>query len=161
VDNGRVTDVICLYFCKVFDMVPQNIIATKLDRHGFDGWTIRWVRNWLAGCVQRVAVNGSVSKWKPVTRGVSTQGSVLGLILPSIFINDIDSGIECTLSNFADNTRLNGAVDLHKGKHAIQRHFNRRKDWARVNSMKFKKAKGEVLHLGQGNHQHQFRLGDE
>ncbi|KFV96037.1 hypothetical protein N327_05625, partial [Fulmarus glacialis] len=33
--------------------------------------------------------------------------------------------------------------------------------WARVNLMKFKKAKCKALHLGQGNSQYQYRLGDE
>ncbi|KFM07604.1 hypothetical protein AS27_08537, partial [Aptenodytes forsteri] len=33
--------------------------------------------------------------------------------------------------------------------------------WARVNLMRFNKAKGKVLHLGRGNPQYQYRLGDE
>jgi len=30
-----------------------------------------------------------------------------------------------------------------------------------MNLMKFNKAKRKVLHQGQGNHQYQYRLGDE
>ena len=56
--------------------------------------------------------------------GVS-QGSVLGLVLFNIFIGDMDIDIECTLSSFADDTKLCSEASTLDGRDAIQRNMAR------------------------------------
>lgn len=105
VDKQRVTDL-----CKAFDTVPHNILVSKTERQGFERLTTWWIKNWLDGHAQR-AQQASGDQWCPQC-----------LALRAAPLNrEVDSKIEGTLRNFADDTRLCGAVNMLEGRDAIQR----------------------------------------
>ncbi|KAK4815809.1 hypothetical protein QYF61_007249 [Mycteria americana] len=124
-----------------FDTVPYNILLSKLERYGFDGWPVWWMRNWLDDRIQRVVVNSSMSRWRS------------GPVLFNIFINDMDCGIECTPSKFVDNTKLSGVVDMPEPS---------RRTWTSLKSSTRPSARSSTwVRATQYQYRYQYRLGDE
>ena len=116
---------------KVFDKVPHWRLLAKVRACGVAGQVANWIANWLSDRKQRgVAVSGRMFYWEDERSGVP-QGSVLGPLPFIIYINDLDNGVKCRLSKFADDTKIGGEVDSRRGGDQIQETIDTCVDWAK------------------------------
>ena len=143
-NNTRAIDIVYLDFQKSFYKVPHNRLISKVKAHGITGNLHNWIKNWLTDRKQQVVLNGKASDWIRVNSGVP-QGSVLGPILFIIYVNDIDDGIACKISKFAN------IVITEAQRQIIQKDLNTLVDWSEKWHMKFNLNKYHVLHIGNYN----------
>ena len=90
------------WILKRHDTPPHELLKSKLFSYGTGGKTFKWIDSFLCFRQQRVVVNGVKSGWAPVLSGVP-QGTVLGPLLYSLYINEISSDIEPEIRLFADD----------------------------------------------------------
>jgi len=154
-------DVIFLDFSKAFDKVPHRKLIQKLEGHRIGGKVSRWIRNWLRGRTQRVVINGESSEPQEVKSGVP-QGSLLGPVLFSVYLNDIDLIVELItlLIKFADDTKLAHEIRNEEDRKLLQQCLDELMAWAARWGMAFNTAKCKVMHVGRHNPQFDYKMGD-
>ena len=158
IDNRDDIDVIYLDFRKAFDSVPHERLARKLQEHGFAGNVLNWIKDFLANRTQRVKVGNEYSEKGNVISGIP-QGSILGPVLFTIFINDLPDNIESTCKVFADDTKI---YNTPRNNDIIQRDLCKLEDWSHKWQLHFNTAKCKVLHIGKTNPEmdYKMKLGD-
>ena len=95
-------------FKRAFDLVPFEQMLRKLKAHGIVGDVLNWITDWTKNRVQRVVLNGVCSNWTDVLSSV-VQGSVLGPILFTVFINNLDLAIKdpaTSIYKYADDSKF-------------------------------------------------------
>ena len=102
-------------FSKAFDSVPNAIVCNKLMSLYINPYVINWIVSFLSNRKQRVVVNGFVTEFASVNRGVP-QGTVLGPILFFIMVNDIRPVYpeRNLLFKYADDLTLSAPVSAHQ-----------------------------------------------
>ena len=107
-----------------------------------------------------MVLNGVASCWLNVKSGVP-QGSVLGPVLFLIYVNDIDDGLTCKISKFADDTKIASKVNTALDRETLQSDLDRLAAWANEWQMKFNVDKCKVLHIGSHNDHVQYSMNGQ
>ena len=66
---------------------------------------LKLLQSFLSNRYQRVTINGQTSDWLPMLAGVP-QGSILGMLLFLLYINNLPDSLESLLKLFTDDTSL-------------------------------------------------------
>ena len=156
-DKGYSVDIIYLDFRKAFDVVPHTRLLTKLEAYGVCGNLLQWIRNFLVGRKQRVVLNGCSSTWSNVLSGVP-QGSVLGPLLFSLYVNDIPSLVDSPILLFADDTKVYRAIKCREDHLQLQSDIDKLLVWSNMWQLKFNIAKCTLLHLGKPHSYGDYKL---
>ena len=120
---------------------------------------INWIEKWLTHRRQRVIVDGEISNWKSVLRGVP-QGSVLGPILFLIYINDLEDDITSKVLKFADDTKVFRKVTNDTDKQSLQDDLEKLVKWSEKWQMLLNFGKCKCIHIGHGNMYEEYKMGD-
>ena len=127
---------------KAFDTVDHHLLLQRLQSIGFSSTVLNWFSNYLSGRTQCVALDNCTSSMLEVKMGVP-QGSVLGPILFSIYINNLGLDLNQTKANFyADDTILyTSATSLKAAIHHLQLAFSQVQKSGRIKGLNVKKKK--------------------
>ena len=93
-DRRQGTVIAMIDLSAAFDTIDHGILLTRLQqRYGIDGVALRWMRSYLSERTQSVVINRVSSNETTLISGVP-QGSVLGPILFSLYVQPIGDGID-------------------------------------------------------------------
>ena len=125
-------------FCKAYNLVDHKLLLQTLKHYKINTLSPAWFESYLSNRTQQVNINRNQLKTRNAICGLP-QGSILGLLLFLIFINDLLLFIGDSIQSvdlYADDTTLYGiGLDKDMLKNNLQHSLNSLKSWCLANEM--------------------------
>ncbi|CAB3985200.1 Hypothetical predicted protein [Paramuricea clavata] len=157
-DAGLINGVLFLDLKKAFDTVNHKILLSKLGCYGIRGLALSWFQSYLSNRKQICKVNNSLSTFQNITCGIP-QGSNLGPLLFTIYINDLPNSLEITEpAMFADDTSLTATGESSfEIEYKLGVEIQNVKTWLDANKLTLNEEKPEYMLIGSGKRLKQIR----
>ena len=106
INENEINGIWMFDLAKCFDTIDHKLLLKQLSKYGLNGTELQWFTNYLNERTQVVTINGKMSNTKLIDKGVP-QGSILGPLLFTIFVNDFPSCLSNAFCNiFAGDTMI-------------------------------------------------------
>ena len=129
---------------KLLTPLHMNFLKANCLVMVLGGKTLEWINDFLCFRQQRVVVNGVKSDWAPVVSGVS-QGTILGPLLFSLYINGIPVGIDSQIRLFADDCVCYREIRTVEDTLKLQKDIDLLGSWAQKWGMRFQPVKCNMM----------------
>lgn len=143
-------------FAKAFDRVSHNKLVNKLvSLFDFSATAAKLIRSYLEDRYQAVFCNEVLSSFELISSGVP-QGSVLGPLLFSLFINDLPANLDyCSIHLFADDVQIyfcnNSNFDLNDVARKINHDLGKLSTWSNINLLAINPSKTKAVLFAKNN----------
>ena len=154
-DDRHDIDIVYLDFRKAFDTVPHKRLICKLKGYGITGKLLEWIEDFLKNRSQKVRIGREYSTDARVLSGIP-QGSILGPVLFTVFINDLPDSLKSLCKIFVDDTKL-----YNSSKHSddLQSDIDSLQAWTEKWLLFFNETKCKVMHAGNRNPRKDYHMG--
>lgn len=145
-NSNKIVLVLFIDYKKAFDTINHNKLIECLDKIGVRGKMNTWFRNYLKDRKIIVKLNDQDSNEKDLNYGVP-QGSVLGPVLYSIYVNTLFSCTKlCHMYMYADDTALLSVHhSIDTAMNNLQEEYNSILKWSHDNGLRINISKTKVL----------------
>lgn len=152
IDRREVTVLTLIDFSRAFDSVDFDILISKLRQMHLSDSAVTWMDSYLRDRQQCVYHDNRSSSWRRVRAGVP-QGSVLGPLLFTLYINDISSVLEhCQYHLYADDLQVytySRPDSLNERLSSLNDDLLSISNWARKFGLNLNPDKTQAILLGQ------------
>ena len=136
---------------KAFDSLNHDLLLRKLRKLGLKTCAASWFSSYLSSRYQRVRYEDSVWELLPLTNGVP-QGSILGSVLFTIYINDLISAVtHCQAAAYVDDSQLHfkfPVSDSSSAMAAVNQDLRNISRWCAENSSLINPEKTKLVVVG-------------